>query len=210
MSTAYPAPDNSQPNTQHTTPPQTGDPASETKESGCIKWGFIGGVAIILTLFTSCGGSNDTDTETSGVMGTSVTTTAKKKTAIETKDKYTTSADLTTEETTSAAPAPAKQRHMDAMPWLESQFGMPPSQAIVMDPTVWYGYVSNAYVDKAYGNLHVQMQVDRKADKELGEKAAKALVNFVGFSDDPVVSGVEWVIAEDGTGTIIKQEKVSR
>jgi hypothetical protein len=210
VSTAYPAPGDSQPNTQHTTPSQPGAPASETKESGCIKWGFIGGVVIILTLFTSCGSSSDTDTKTTGVMGTSVTTTAEKKTTIETQDEYTTAVGLTTEETTSAAPTPAEQRHVDAMPWLESQFGMPPSQAVVMDPTVWYGYVSNAYVDKAYGNLHVQMQVDRKSDKELGEQAAKALVNFVGFSDDPVVSGVEWVIAEDGTETVIKQEKVSR
>lgn len=105
---------------------------------------------------------------------------------------------------TRSAPSPPKQ--VDALPWLESQFGMPPSQAATEYPGVWYGYVSGAYVDK--GNLHVQLQVDRKADEKLGQEAAKALANFVGFSDDPVVAGVDWAIAEDGTGVIIKQEKV--
>lgn len=101
-----------------------------------------------------------------------------------------------------------KEERVDAMPWLREQFGADPSEVLMQDPSTWYGYVNGAYVD--HGNLHVQLQVDRKADKDLGERAAKALANFVSFSDDPVVSDVSWAIAEDGAGTIIKQEKVSR
>lgn len=122
-------------------------------------------------------------------------------------DEGTDQAETTTATTSEDKPAPAPDEgKQDAMPWLESQFGMTPSEAIVADPTSWYGYVSDAYTDK--GNLHVLLQVDRKADKELGEQAAKALANFVSFSDDPVVSDVDWAIAENGVGEIIAQESV--
>lgn len=94
----------------------------------------------------------------------------------------------------------------DAMPWLKSQFGSDPSEVLVQNPALWYGYVASAYVEGS--RLHVQLQVDRKQDKELGEQAAKALASFVMFSDDPLVSGVEYALAEDGTGVVIDQERV--
>lgn len=122
------------------------------------------------------------------------------------------SSEATKPQTTSRKPAPetkAKaETKKDAMGWLTSQFGAAPSEVLVQDPSIWYGYVTGAYVE--HGNLHVQLQVDRKADKALGEQAAKALASFVTLSDDPVVDGVDWAIAEDGTGVIIKQEKVNR
>lgn len=103
--------------------------------------------------------------------------------------------------------APVKEQH-DAMPWLEQQFGMSPAEAITQDPSVWYGYVSGAHVEGS--RLHAQLQVDRVADKALGEQAAKALANFVMFSDDPLVAGVDWAIAENGVGEHIAQETVRR
>lgn len=122
------------------------------------------------------------------------------------------SSEATKPQTTASKPARKTTANAatkkDAMGWLTSQFGVAPSEALVQDPSIWYGYVTGAYVE--YGNLHVQLQVDRKADKALGEQAAKALASFVTLSDDPVVDGVDWAIAEDGTGVIIKQEKVNR
>lgn len=122
------------------------------------------------------------------------------------------SSEATKPQTTASKPAretrAKAETKKDAMGWLTSQFGVAPSEVLVQDPSIWYGYVTGAYVE--YGNLHVQLQVDRNADKALGEQAAKALSNFVMFSDDPVVDGVNWAIAEDGAGVIIKQEKVNR
>lgn len=112
---------------------------------------------------------------------------------------------VASEQQSEDAPAPDEGKE-DAMPWLESQFGMTPGEALAADPSSWYGYVSDAYVDK--GNLHVLLQVDREADKELGKQAAKAVANFVSFSDDPVVSDVDWAIAENGAGEFIAQENV--
>lgn len=94
----------------------------------------------------------------------------------------------------------------DAMPWLKSQFGAEPGEVLAQNPALWYGYVAGAYVEGS--RLHVQLQVDRKADKQMGADAAKALASFVSFSDDPVVAGVDWALAEDGTGVVIEQEKV--
>ena len=113
----------------------------------------------------------------------------------------------TTEETTTSEdPTPASSKKQDAMPWLESQFGMTPGEALTMDPTSWYGYVSDAYIES--GDLYVRMQVDRKADKELGKQAAKALANFIGFSDDPLVADAGYAIVENGVGEFIAQERV--
>lgn len=118
----------------------------------------------------------------------------------------------TEQPTSSRKPAPSatadKSRRVDAMPWLKGQFGLSPSEALLQDATIWYGYVTGAYVER--GNLHVQLQVDRKQDKAMGKQAAKALANFVMFSDDPLVSDVDFAIAEDGAGTFIDQEKVKR
>lgn len=100
----------------------------------------------------------------------------------------------------------SSSKEVDAMPWLESQFGMTPGEAITTDPTSWYGYVSDAYREGS--RLHVLLQVDRKADKALGQEAARAVSNFVMLSDDSVVDGVDWAIAEDGAGVYIAQEQV--
>lgn len=177
MSTAFNPGDEEQPAQQQ--------PGKQKKEYTTKQWVGIGcgiplAVILLLVLVTVFSGGDDESTD---------------------------QAETTTATTEEQKPAPAPDEgKQDAMPWLESQFGMTPSEAIVADPTSWYGYVSDAYTDK--GNLHVLLQVDRKADKELGEQAAKALANFASFSDDPVVSDVDWAIAENGVGEIIAQESV--
>lgn len=106
-----------------------------------------------------------------------------------------------------AAPSTSEvEEEKDAMPWLRSQFDAAPMEVFLSDPSIWYGYVAGAYVEGS--RLHVQLQVDRKADKALGEDAAKAIASLASFAKDPVLDGVDWVLVEDGTGTIIKQEQV--
>lgn len=115
----------------------------------------------------------------------------------------TTTPSATEKPSTNATPSTTEK---DAMPWLKSQFGAEPGEVLAQNPALWYGYVAGAYVEGS--RLHVQLQVDRKADKQMGADAAKALASFVSFSDDPVVAGVDWALAEDGTGVVIEQEKV--
>lgn len=111
------------------------------------------------------------------------------------------------ETTESVSETPQEDSEQDAMPWLESQFGQEPAEVLVQDPTIWYGYVNGAYLDG--GRLHVQLQIDR-SEKQIGQQAAKALSNFVMFSNDPLVENVDWAIAENGVGEFIAQEKVRR
>lgn len=100
----------------------------------------------------------------------------------------------------------AVEERSDAMPWLFDQFGAEPQEILRQDPNMWYGYVTDAYVDR--GNLHVLLQVDRKADKALAERAQDALVNFIQLGDDPRVSDVSYVVVEDGAGVVITQKMV--
>lgn len=155
------------------------------------------GLAIIGAIFGE-------DTPDSTPESTEETATSS---AVSEEPATSTSEEPTTEETTTSEdPTPAASKKQDAMPWLESQFGMAPAEALTMDPTSWYGYVTDAYIE--HGDLYVRMQVDRKADKELGKQAAKALANFIGFSDDPLVADAGYAIVENGVGEFIAQERV--
>ena len=155
------------------------------------------GLAIIGAIFGE-------DTPETTPEATEETTTSS---AVSEEPTTSTSEEPTTEETTTSEnPTPAASKKQDAMPWLESQFGMAPAEALTMDPTSWYGYVTDAYIE--HGDLYVRMQVDRKADKELGKQAAKALANFIGFSDDPLVADAGYAIVENGVGEFIAQERV--
>lgn len=58
------------------------------------------------------------------------------------------------------------------------------------------------------GLLKVAVQVDREspAGKEIGENTATAVRNFLRAAHAPDLSGVDWVVATDGTGVDIAQE----
>lgn len=192
MSTAF------NPTNEEQQPPQPSqpEPGRQKKEYTTKQWLGIGcgiplAVIVLLVIITAIfGGESDTADDA---------TTEESTITSETQPDEQSSS----EEKPAPAPDEGKQ---DAMPWLESQFGMTPAEVLTSDPTIWYGYVSDAYIDK--GNLHVLMQVDRTSDKELGKQAAMAVANFVSFSDDPVVSDVDWAIAENGVGEFIAQESV--
>jgi len=116
--------------------------------------------------------------------------------------------DNTAQETAQTETA-VQEEKQDAMPWLEKQMGSTPAEVLTRDPSLWYGYVSGAYFD--HGNLHVQLQVDRKEDKALGEQAAHALSNLVGLSNDPEVADIDGhAVVEDGAGVVIDQKMINR
>lgn len=161
---------------------------NDGEKTGIAKMGCgVLGIAMILGMFASCGSNGDKSQNTETPTTTEVTTSAEVQ-----------------ETVTSQAPD-----RTDVMPWFHSIFGANPSEILIEDPTLWYGYVSDAYIDDT-NQMHVLLQVDRKADKELGKRAAKAIALLVKDSNDPLVQNVSYVITEDGAGVVIKSESVDR
>lgn len=96
---------------------------------------------------------------------------------------------------------------VDAERWLKDNLGVSSfTEILTSDPTLWGGYVNGVELDG--GQLHVRLQVDRDSDSEMAKRASDAIANLVRFSDDHRVSGVDWVIVEDGAGTYMSQTKV--
>lgn len=134
-------------------------------------------LTVALTL-TACGGSDDQDdaADTSVVEETTV------------------------EETTAEVEEPTDA---EAEEWVRSQYGLAPE-----DP--WINAGGNASsitgVRMDGSNLYVTMQIDRSAEKNKAESVAKLLKNAADLSPNEFTEKVSWVIVEDGTGTVVKQE----
>ena len=97
MSTAFPGPDNQQPQNPHAAPQQPAQQPvapsqpEKKKKGGCMKWGAAAlGVLVIIGLAGSCGGDNENDT--TPVTSSSVDAPAKES---------------------EAAPAPAEEKQDD-------------------------------------------------------------------------------------------------
>lgn len=154
---------------------------------------LIAAAALALTL-AACGES-DTDTDTD----TGTTTIATETTA------------EATETTTEADEADQSEQAQAAEyeAWLKDQFGVQSfTQVLVDDPSSWAGYINGVEANR--DRMHVRLQVDRDdpADNAMGERASTALASLVRLSDDPRVSGVKWVVVDDGSGVVISQESV--
>lgn len=205
MSTAYPTPDSTQPQSGPSQP-------EKKKKGGCMKWGGIAlAIFIVLGIVGSCGGEDTENTET-GASSTTAEPSLSKESETKTSEQE---EPTESQQEESTAPSQSDEADVssdgkvDAMEWLKYQNGgMEPTEVLMTDPTLWYGYVGGAYIE--HDNLHVQLLVDRKEDKELGKTAAKALSNFVMMSDDPLVKDVDYAIAENGVGEHIAQERVRR
>lgn len=81
-------------------------------------------------------------------------------------------------------------------------------EALVMDPSLWAGYVVGVRVD---GDLaYVTLQVDRNTPdgQDLGQRAAKAISTLI-LQETVDTLKLSWVVVEDGTGTVIDQKAFS-
>ncbi|MGW2663750.1 hypothetical protein ACWCW7_22555 [Nocardia tengchongensis] len=121
----------------------------------------------------------------------------------------------TTTSTTSSSTAPAKPTGDQATAaeldtFLHTNLGLsadqPFSDLLDSPGLTWPGYITTITVD--HENAHVRMQIDRTADKALGERASKAIANFIRLGNSGLASKVSWIIVEDGSGTVVSQTKV--
>ncbi|WP_258081627.1 hypothetical protein [Nocardia nova] len=118
-------------------------------------------------------------------------------------------------DTTTPAAAPAasgsdQQTAADLDRFLHENFGLSPNQPfsdLLGDPSAtWAGYISDITVD--HRNAHVGMQIDAKNDKELAQRASKAIASLVRLGDAGLASKLSWIIAEDGSGVVVSQTKI--
>lgn len=136
---------------------------------------------VALTL-TACGGGDDTTTET--------TTT-------------------TTEETTIASTSPVAQDDLDN--WAKSVVGLGESQEFIDAATddfapSWAATITGVRLDGK--NLYLTAQIDRKVDAETADKIQGLYVNSLRTVPPEWGDQVDWVIVEDGTHTVVTQERV--
>lgn len=131
------------------------------------------------------------------------------------EDYMTTATDTTTQEPT---PAPLPSLDNDVSAAAEHVV----RQAFVLGPEepftsyechsdgalCWAQYITGFTFNA--GVLRVALQVDRSEPfgKEVAEKTARAVRNFIKAEHDPVFADVDWVVATDGTGVQIAQESM--
>lgn len=129
---------------------------------------------------TACGGANETD------MAVEETTTAE----------------TTTAETTTEVDAPTDA---EAEAWVRSQYGLSPD-----DPWVNAGGNASSItgVRMDGSNMYITMQIDRSTEKDKAESVVKMLSNSIEMSPPEFADSLSWIIVEDGTGTVVKQESV--
>ena len=66
------------------------------------------------------------------------------------------------------------------------------------------GYIADVAVTGSNAFITLQVSADDPQRDDLGERAAKALSTLL-TSDD--VDGINWIIIQDATGTVIAQEQ---
>lgn len=78
------------------------------------------------------------------------------------------------------------------------------TELYVEDPTMWGGYINGVRVEST--RAHITLQVDRSSPdgRDMGERAAQALSTLLSKDD---VEGIDWIIVEDGAGTVIDQKR---
>jgi hypothetical protein len=116
-----------------------------------------------------------------------------------------------------AEPAPAvsgdQQVATAAESYVKQNWGMSPNaswQSFECTPgiTCWQPYVVRFAFES--GILRPTLQIDRNAQKVLGEKAADTMASFIGFSKEPWAQQIDWVEVTDGSGVHVAQKQVTR
>lgn len=77
------------------------------------------------------------------------------------------------------------------------------STLLLEDPTMWVGWISQVRVEGSNAYIRLQL-VEEGPDDNIGERAAQALSTLLAQDD---VQGIDWIIVEDATGTVIGQKQ---
>lgn len=85
----------------------------------------------------------------------------------------------------------------------DSYGGQQPADVFASDPTLWYGYLTDLRVKRA--NLYATLQVtsDDPGRRDLADRAARALSQLLPARQ---TNGIDYVVVEDATGTVILQQ----
>lgn len=75
------------------------------------------------------------------------------------------------------------------------------------DPTLWGGYITAVTVDSANAFITLQVAPDDPNRDDLGERAAQALSTLL---TGDAIDGINWIITQDATETVIAQEQPAR
>ncbi|MSS84980.1 hypothetical protein FYJ24_09430 [Actinomycetaceae bacterium WB03_NA08] len=78
------------------------------------------------------------------------------------------------------------------------------TEILVSDPTLWAGYINGIRVEGDLAYYTLQISADDLDREEFGQQAARALSTLLPAS---AVEGIDWIIVEDGAGTVIAQEQ---
>ena len=75
------------------------------------------------------------------------------------------------------------------------------------DPTLWGGYITAVTVDGANAFITLQVAPDDPNRDDLGERAAQALSTLL---TGDAIDGINWIITQDATETVIAQEQPAK
>lgn len=78
-------------------------------------------------------------------------------------------------------------------------------EALAQNPDGWAGRIQE--VKFSNGNAHI-LTAYTTSDKAEGTQTANAIANLISLGSPELSKKVDWIIVEDGTGTIIAQKQV--
>lgn len=103
----------------------------------------------------------------------------------------------------------AKQAKKDTVAWVKDVFSIRGDWGDTADAAPRFAdYVTGARLES--GKIYVTMQVNRESDDDvaMAEDANRLLKNSAKINFPESLSHVDWIIVEDGTGTVVSQESI--
>lgn len=103
----------------------------------------------------------------------------------------------------------AKQAKKDTVAWVKDVFSIRGDWGDTADAAPRFAdYVTGARLES--GKIYVTMQVNRESDDDvaMAEDANRLLKNSAKINFPANLSHVDWIIVEDGTGTVVSQESI--
>ena len=103
----------------------------------------------------------------------------------------------------------AKQAKKDTVAWVKDVFSIRGDWGDTADAAPRFAdYVTGARLES--GKIYVTMQVNRESDDDvaMAEDANRLLKNSAKINFPENLSHVDWIIVEDGTGTVVSQESI--